>query len=469
MINKKEFAQRLVKLRNASGLSQNRLASMLGVSGQAISKWENEHSLPDIDLIPLISNVLGTSIDHLLIGDKSQNNSMELLEPSLLSGYDISDEYMNLVSAMSDSMPRNKLFQIARLLEKKKIDLSMDLCLKQTNQNKESVIKESIDLIKLDYVTLKTLSGQIAKLVAKSFYGKHNLSSTIIDMMKCPKCGGDIRFSIVKEDQLVCENNHHFNIIDGVVDFGYREQHGNCWSFCYKTYDEYAKYNMNYDPYLRRSETTECYDVLIKNFTDAKPSIFIDAGTGEGMGIGLLLKEINWSCTAILTDLSHRILRYNKKLIEEIKANPYVNIIYLACDLTNIPLKKDSVDCVWSYAGFGNMGPSDLIDGVKDSYRVLKKDGKLIMDLYTYDDVETIDYGKWLELLYKAHPETKEKKYDSYAKKVLLWEELFSEVGFDSSRIANVRNMMQLPENMIFPWENQIMQWTGSSVASCKK
>jgi DNA-binding XRE family transcriptional regulator len=59
------FGRRLQQLRKEKGMTQEELANRLGVTGQAVSKWENGQSYPDITSIPTISTVLGTEIDFL--------------------------------------------------------------------------------------------------------------------------------------------------------------------------------------------------------------------------------------------------------------------------------------------------------------------------------------------------------------------------------------------------------------------
>lgn len=54
------------KRRKAMGLTQEELATKLGVSPQAVSKWENNLSCPDISLLPDISKLFNISIDELL-------------------------------------------------------------------------------------------------------------------------------------------------------------------------------------------------------------------------------------------------------------------------------------------------------------------------------------------------------------------------------------------------------------------
>ena len=52
-------------LRKAKGVTQEKMAQQIGVSFQAISKWENEYTLPDIMMLPAIADYFGISIDDL--------------------------------------------------------------------------------------------------------------------------------------------------------------------------------------------------------------------------------------------------------------------------------------------------------------------------------------------------------------------------------------------------------------------
>ena len=62
------IAERIQSLRKASGISQEELAERIGVSRQAVSKWEGGQSLPDLEKIILLSNQLETTTDYLLKG-----------------------------------------------------------------------------------------------------------------------------------------------------------------------------------------------------------------------------------------------------------------------------------------------------------------------------------------------------------------------------------------------------------------
>ncbi|MBR3868506.1 MAG: helix-turn-helix transcriptional regulator [Clostridia bacterium] len=59
---------RIAELRKKKGYTQEEFSDMLGVSPQAVSKWENDLSCPDIMLIPQIASILGITTDELLTG-----------------------------------------------------------------------------------------------------------------------------------------------------------------------------------------------------------------------------------------------------------------------------------------------------------------------------------------------------------------------------------------------------------------
>lgn len=60
------LGENILKLRKEKKLTQEQLASLLGVTFQAVSRWENGQAYPDIELIPQLASVFGVSIDSLL-------------------------------------------------------------------------------------------------------------------------------------------------------------------------------------------------------------------------------------------------------------------------------------------------------------------------------------------------------------------------------------------------------------------
>lgn len=60
------LGQRIAKYRKEKGLTQDELASKLNISPQAVSKWENDITSPDISTLPVLADIFDISIDELL-------------------------------------------------------------------------------------------------------------------------------------------------------------------------------------------------------------------------------------------------------------------------------------------------------------------------------------------------------------------------------------------------------------------
>ena len=70
---------RIAALRREKEWKQDELAEKLGVSPQAVSKWENAQTCPDISLLPLLAKILGVSVDELLTGKKEEAPAVRML------------------------------------------------------------------------------------------------------------------------------------------------------------------------------------------------------------------------------------------------------------------------------------------------------------------------------------------------------------------------------------------------------
>lgn len=73
------FGTQFRQMRTDRHLTQDQVASQLHVSRQAVSNWENDRNLPDLELILQISELFDVSLDTLLKGDKTMNNLTEKL------------------------------------------------------------------------------------------------------------------------------------------------------------------------------------------------------------------------------------------------------------------------------------------------------------------------------------------------------------------------------------------------------
>ena len=71
-----KLPDKIIKLRKATGISQEELAERLNVSRQAISRWENGSALPDAQNILQISKLFGVTADYLLNDDYESDSDI---------------------------------------------------------------------------------------------------------------------------------------------------------------------------------------------------------------------------------------------------------------------------------------------------------------------------------------------------------------------------------------------------------
>ncbi len=74
------LGKRIVSHRKRMGLTQDQLAEKLGITAQAVSKWENDQSCPDITMLPRLAEIFGTTSDALL-GMEAQVHQAEVVSP----------------------------------------------------------------------------------------------------------------------------------------------------------------------------------------------------------------------------------------------------------------------------------------------------------------------------------------------------------------------------------------------------
>lgn len=86
------LGERIYELRSRAGLSQGELADSLGVSRQAVSKWENNSAVPELDKLLKMSELFGISLDGLVKGDTAQE---------IKNGYDVKEAAEEIAPAVN--------------------------------------------------------------------------------------------------------------------------------------------------------------------------------------------------------------------------------------------------------------------------------------------------------------------------------------------------------------------------------
>ncbi|MCI6851628.1 MAG: helix-turn-helix transcriptional regulator [Oscillospiraceae bacterium] len=93
------LGKRIAALRKQKDLRQDDIAQLLDVSPQAVSKWENDQTCPDIGLLPKLAQILGVTTDELLSG-KQELQEVRVLPPE--ERKDIKDMLLRIIVDSSD-------------------------------------------------------------------------------------------------------------------------------------------------------------------------------------------------------------------------------------------------------------------------------------------------------------------------------------------------------------------------------
>lgn len=103
------MAANILKYRKKSGLSQDELAQKLGVTFQAVSKWENAKAAPDITFLPIMADLFDCSIDDLF-SYVSRNNRQEI---NLMPDMQVPNEMKDFVGKQIRSQLAKMVVQIS--------------------------------------------------------------------------------------------------------------------------------------------------------------------------------------------------------------------------------------------------------------------------------------------------------------------------------------------------------------------
>ena len=151
------LGKRISAYRKKLGLTQDQLADKLGLTAQAVSKWENDLSCPDISVLPELSKILGITVDELLSGKKE--NTVQFVPED--ERKNINDMMLRIVV---DSSEGDKVrINIPCALAKIALDCGMDLPQISGNDSLKSATK-NINLEKIFEMVEKGAIGNIVEV-----------------------------------------------------------------------------------------------------------------------------------------------------------------------------------------------------------------------------------------------------------------------------------------------------------------
>lgn len=147
---KKTLGQKISDLRKQRGMTQDELADVMGVSSQAVSKWENDLSIPDLPILMELSNYFNISLDDLV---KEREETVRLVPKG--ERKNINDMFLrvNVTTLQGDRVKVN----LPLVLVKMAVDMGVEI--PQINGN--DVLKN----LDLNMIIQMIESGAIGKLV----------------------------------------------------------------------------------------------------------------------------------------------------------------------------------------------------------------------------------------------------------------------------------------------------------------
>ena len=158
------IGNRISKYRKEKGLTQEELAAKLGVSSQAVSKWENDASCPDISLLPQLCRTLGITTDELLTGN---NNEVKLVPVEQRKSLDELTLRIKVNSAQGDKVRVNLPMSLVKVAMEigVEINASGTEALKNVDMEKILQLVERGAIGKL--VEVESADGDIVEIVVE--------------------------------------------------------------------------------------------------------------------------------------------------------------------------------------------------------------------------------------------------------------------------------------------------------------
>ena len=143
----KTIGQNIARFRKEKGITQEQLSEICGVTPQAVSKWENDNSCPDVTLLKTIARAFGISVDELL------------------------DDGQGAVTKLSESKDyKGKLLKIRVTEKDEKVNINVpvsliEILLKNVSMGKKISIGNSDALSAIDF-------NQVMDLISLGIIGK---------------------------------------------------------------------------------------------------------------------------------------------------------------------------------------------------------------------------------------------------------------------------------------------------------
>ena len=162
---KETIGQRFARLRKSKGYTQEQIADKVNISYQAVSKWENDISSPDISILGELANILGVTLDELL--GRVDPNEVKLVDQT--ERKDIKNMVLKIVVDSKDGDKVN--VKLPMLLIKTFLDSGMAVPVNGNKALENIDFKQVFDLVEQgvigELVNSESSDGSIVRIVVE--------------------------------------------------------------------------------------------------------------------------------------------------------------------------------------------------------------------------------------------------------------------------------------------------------------
>ena len=152
---KETIGNRIAKYRKGKGLTQEALASLMGVSAQAVSKWETDASCPDIATLPQLCKILGITTDELLTGNSNEVKQVTEAERKPMEELVLR---VKILSAQGDKVRVNLPMSLVKLA----MEIGVDVVPNVGGDNAQML--KSIEMEKIVKMVEQGLTGKLVEI-----------------------------------------------------------------------------------------------------------------------------------------------------------------------------------------------------------------------------------------------------------------------------------------------------------------
>lgn len=149
------IGSRIAKYRKAKGMTQEALANEMGVSAQAVSKWETDTSCPDISALPQLCKILGITTDELLTG---KNDGVKLVPAEQRKSLEELTFRVKVLSRDGDKIRVNLPMTLVKLA----MEIGVDIVPNMGGEHGEML--KSIDMEKVIKMVEQGLIGKLVEV-----------------------------------------------------------------------------------------------------------------------------------------------------------------------------------------------------------------------------------------------------------------------------------------------------------------